>query len=55
MQDRKANSQAEDVTEDLIPIEPERQKRDSLLRRRMIGAAIIIGLVLLGLAFPVII
>jgi hypothetical protein len=55
MLDRKANSQVESVTEDLIPIASERQKRDSLLRRRMIGAAIIIGLVLLGLAFPVVI
>jgi hypothetical protein len=55
MQDRKANSQAESVTEDLNPIAPGRQKRDSLLVRRMIGAAIIIGLVLLGLALPVVI
>jgi hypothetical protein len=55
MQDRKANSQVESVTEDLRPIALERQKRDSLLRRRMIGAAIIIGLVLLGIAFQAVI
>jgi hypothetical protein len=39
----------------LIPKATERQKRDSLLRRRLIGAAIIIGLAILGFAFPVII
>jgi hypothetical protein len=55
MQDPKAESQVQSVAEDLSPIASERQKRDSLLRRRMIGAAIIIGLVLLGLAFPVVI
>jgi hypothetical protein len=55
MQDPKANSQVQDAAEDLNPIAPERSERDSLFRRRMIGAAIIIGLVLLGLAFPVII
>jgi hypothetical protein len=55
MLDRKANSQVTRVTDDLIPAPTERQKRDSLLRRRLIGAAIIIGLALLGLTLPVII
>jgi hypothetical protein len=30
-------------------------KRDSLLTRRVLGGAIILGLILLGLAFPVMI
>ena len=55
MLDRKANSQVTRVTDDLIPAPTERQKRDSLLRRRLIGAAIIIGLVLLGIAFQAVI
>jgi hypothetical protein len=55
MLDRKANSQVEGLTEDLSPVALRHQKRDSLLRRRMIGAAIIIGLVLLGLALPMVI
>ena len=55
MPDRKANSQEVSAADDLIPAPTDRQKRDSLLRRRLIGAAIIIGLALLGLAFPVII
>jgi hypothetical protein len=33
----------------------DRQRRDSLFIRRMIGGAFIIGLLLLGLAFPIII
>jgi hypothetical protein len=55
MLDRKANSQVISVADDLISAPTERQKRDSLLRRRLIGAAIIIGLALLGLALPTII
>jgi hypothetical protein len=55
MPDRKANSPVESVTEDFISLVPGRPKRDSLLRRRLLGAAIIIVLVLLGLAFPVVI
>jgi hypothetical protein len=41
--------------DDLVPTMTERQKRDSLLRRRLIGAANIIGLMALGFAFPVVI
>ena len=55
MFDRKENSQVVGVADDLTPISPERQKRDSLFKRRLIGAAIIISLALLGLAFPVVI
>jgi hypothetical protein len=55
MPERKENSQVESRASDLIPTTPARQERDSLLMRRLIGAAVIIGLVLLGLAFPVII
>jgi hypothetical protein len=55
MPDRKANVQPESVTRDFIPVAPERSKRESLLKRRLIGAAVIIGLILLGLAFPVVI
>jgi hypothetical protein len=55
MFDRKANSQEISATNDVIPIQSGRLKRDSLFRRRMIGAAIIISLALLGFAFPVII
>jgi hypothetical protein len=55
MLDRKANSQVAIVADDLPPTLSEREKRDSLFKRRVIGAAIIIGLALLGLTFPVII
>ena len=55
MPERKGNFQVDNVTGDLIPSTPERHERDSLLKRRLIGAAIIIALVLLGLAFPVVI
>jgi hypothetical protein len=51
----KANSQVISDTENLSPSAPDRQQRDSLLRRRLIGIAFIIGLVLLGLAFPMVI
>jgi hypothetical protein len=43
------------VTEDLTLIASERRRRDSLFIRRMIGGAFILGLALLGLAFPIII
>jgi hypothetical protein len=55
MLDPKENSHVVNVTGDLISATPVRQKGDSLLRRRLIGAAVIIGLVLLGLAFPMVI
>jgi hypothetical protein len=55
MLDRKANSQLISATGDVFPIQSEQQQRDSLLKRRMIGAAIIISLALLGFVFPVII
>jgi hypothetical protein len=55
MHDRKVNFQIESVGDELNPNPSERQKRESLLKRRLIGAAIIIGLALLGLAFPVVI
>jgi F0F1-type ATP synthase membrane subunit c/vacuolar-type H+-ATPase subunit K len=42
-------------TGDLVFIAPERQQRDSLFVRRLIGGAFIGGLALLGLAFPIII
>jgi hypothetical protein len=34
---------------------PEYRKRDSLLFRRLVGGAFILGLALLGLAFPIVI
>jgi hypothetical protein len=40
---------------DLMMIMQDRQRRDSLLLRRVLGGAFIIGLVLLGLAFPIMI
>jgi hypothetical protein len=55
MFDRKENSQVVSVADDLTLTSPERQKRDSLLKRRLIGVALIIGLALLGLAFPLVI
>jgi hypothetical protein len=55
MPDPKANFQVVNATDNSIPTKTEQQKRDSLLRRRLIGAAIIISLALLGFAFPVVI
>jgi hypothetical protein len=55
MFNRKADSQLISAAGDMFPTQSERQKRDSLLSRRMIGAAIIISLALLGFVFPVII
>jgi hypothetical protein len=55
MPGRKENFRVASTTDGLIPTRSERQERDSLLKRRLIGAAVIIGLVLLGLAFPVVI
>jgi len=39
----------------LVLMTPDRKKRDSLFLRRMIGCAVIIGLAILGLAFPIVI
>jgi hypothetical protein len=55
MPDLKVKSQVVNANNDTIPSFTESLKRDSLFRRRVIGAAIIIGLALLGLAFPVVI
>jgi hypothetical protein len=41
--------------DDVALTEMARQKRDSLLMRRVVGGAFILGLVVLGLAFPMII
>ncbi|MGD0433021.1 MAG: hypothetical protein ABSA58_18205 [Acetobacteraceae bacterium] len=38
---------------DLMMIVQDRQRRDSLFLRRVVGGAFIIGLVLLGLALPI--
>lgn len=53
--DSKANFKMVTIDDDLSSTMTDRQKRDSLLKRRIIGAAIIICLVLLGLALPVVI
>jgi hypothetical protein len=39
----------------LVMIVQDRQRRDSLFLRRVVGGAFIIGLVLLGLVFPIVI
>jgi hypothetical protein len=38
---------------EFVLTEPERQRRDSLFSRRLVGGAFIAGLILLGLVFPV--
>lgn len=55
MPDPKANSPVITAPDEFILATADRQKRDSLLRLRIIGAAVIIGLVILGFVFPVII
>jgi F0F1-type ATP synthase membrane subunit c/vacuolar-type H+-ATPase subunit K len=54
MPDPKANFNVVTISDDLIPT-TERQERDSLFKRRLIGVAFIVSLVLLGLAFPIVI
>jgi hypothetical protein len=40
---------------DLMTIVQDRQRRDSLFLRRVVGGAFVIGLVLIGLALPIMI
>jgi hypothetical protein len=48
----KANSTMADLMADTDLASSDRQRRDSLFVRRLIGGVFVIGLALLGLAFP---